>query len=133
MTILIYFLFFLMAFLLGFFGLAPIIVSNLLSDKMPYIILVILGYITLIVLFVLWQNGYPRKLQNKEKNLENDKDENDLDIQEKPEELDESEETEEIEKEEESVKTYENKKIRKKKRKRKKRKRNKRRKTRRKT
>jgi hypothetical protein len=53
LKIAIYILFYVSVFLLGFFGITPILLLDSIEDKIPYIILVIIGYPSLIGLMVL--------------------------------------------------------------------------------
>lgn len=59
LKIAIYIFFYISVFLLGFFGITPILVLNSIGDKTPYIILVIIGYPALIGLMVLsYKKGF---------------------------------------------------------------------------
>src|SRR5690554_3708656 len=55
----IYTLFYLCVFLLGFFGVTPIFLLNSIEDKIPYIIVVIIGYSALIgIMVALYKKGF---------------------------------------------------------------------------
>ncbi|WP_213818580.1 hypothetical protein [Garciella nitratireducens] len=55
--ILVYIILFLGSFLIGSFGVAPMLEIDSTFAKTPYILFVLIGYVVLIVFFILWYRG----------------------------------------------------------------------------
>lgn len=88
--VLVYVILFLGSFFIGSLGVAPVLEVDSSLEKIPYMILIVLGYIALAVFFIFWYRGDLERIINQyfKTNQENDIEEsvevqgNDSEIQE---------------------------------------------------
>ena len=95
--VLVYVILFLGSFFIGSLGVAPVLEVDSTLGKIPYMILIIVGYTALTVLFIFWYRGDLERIINQyfKKKQENDIEES-VEVQENDSEIHESIDLKEI-------------------------------------
>ena len=95
--VLVYVILFLGSFFIGSLGVAPVLEVDSTLGKIPYMILIIVGYIALTVFFIFWYRGDLERIINQyfKKKQENDIEES-VEVQENDSEIHESIDLKEI-------------------------------------